>query len=47
MRAGKDSLATPFIGEDQKELDFKRLLKKAASKAAADESTGGVASGVR
>ena len=28
MRAGKDGLGIPFIGEDQKELDFRRLLKR-------------------
>ena len=48
MRAGKDNLAIPFIGwMSQEGIDLRRLLKKPASKAAADESTGGVASGLR
>jgi hypothetical protein len=35
MRAGKDNLAVSFIEwEKQKELDLRRLLKKAVSKAA-------------
>ena len=47
-RAGKDNLAIPFIGwMSQEGIDLRRLLKKPASKAAADESTGGVASGLR
>ncbi len=45
---GKDNLAIPCIGwMSQEGIDLRRLLKKLASKAAADGSTGGVASGLR
>jgi hypothetical protein len=45
----KGNLAIPFIGwiKVKKGSILSRLLKKFASKAAADESTGGVASGLR
>ena len=49
MHAGEGNLAIPFIGwiKVKKGSILSRLLKKFASKAAADESTGGVASGLR
>ena len=49
MHAGEGNLAIPFIRwiKVKKGSILSRLLKKFASKAAADENTGGVASGLR